>query len=89
MNESHTENMMATMVNPTDIYPMCFAFRSDDFRYLIVHHKDHGGRKILAAYNSICAVVFVESGFSLRFFPQVGQKRAVASTIEEQKGQVV
>jgi len=42
---------------------------------------------MLTAYNPICVKVPVERGFSLTFFPQVGQKNAVLSTRVEQNGQ--
>jgi len=77
----------AAIVSTSDIIPICFAFGSDDFRYLIVQPIKSGGRSTLARYNPICVQIPVERGFSFTFFPQVGQKKAELSIRVEQKGQ--
>ena len=87
VNESHVEKLIATIVNPSDIYPICFVFLSGDFRYLIVHHKNQGGRRMLTAYSLIWVSRLVESGFSFTLFPQAGQNMSVASIGAVQKGQ--
>jgi len=89
MRESQIAITRAKIINPSEIIPICFAFGSFDFRYLIVQPIKSGGRRTLTRYNPICINTPVERGFSLIFFPHVGQKNAVASTREEQNGQAI
>ena len=87
--EIQVTRIRVIMVNASDIAPICFAFVSFDFRYLMVHQRKSGGRRMLTAYNPNCVHRVVERGLSLTFFPQVGQKNAVASMGLEQNGQIV
>ena len=77
------------MVNPREINPICFAFGSFDRRYLIVHTIKSGEKRILTRYTPSCVPMLTERGFSFIFFPQVGQKKAVSPTGEEQNGQTI
>lgn len=91
MNEtdSQTAILMATIVRTREIIPICLAAGSEDLRYLIVHPMKSGGRRMLTAYTPSCVQMPVASGFSLIFFPHVGQKNAVLSTGDEQNGHTV
>lgn len=77
----------ATIVSASEIIPICFAFGSVDFKYLIVQPIKSGGRSTPTRYNPICVQMPVEGSFSFTFFPQIGQKNAVLSIVDEQKGQ--
>jgi hypothetical protein len=78
-----------TIVSTREIVPICLAFGSVDFRYLIVQPIKSGGRSTLTRYNPICVQMPVERGFSFTFFPQTGQKKAVLSIVDEQNGQTI
>lgn len=87
--ESQIAVTSVRIISARDIMPMRLVFPSSDFRYFMVQPKKNGGKRMLTAYNPICAGTSVAGGFSRRLFPHFGQKKAVVSIGEAQNGQSI
>lgn len=71
---SHVSTPKLIIETTREIQPAVFTFSSGDFKYLIVNGKFSGGAKVDRPNSDTIAQNPKPTGFSLIFFPQLGQK---------------